>query len=63
MDTLQMQLEISAFGEKIALSKLEEAKAHERTLEIEYEFARFNMECARAFARQQQEQQKANAVN
>jgi hypothetical protein len=38
------QREILAFDEKIALAKLEEAKAHQRVLEIEFQRARFNMD-------------------
>jgi hypothetical protein len=33
-----------AFQEKIALAKLEEAKAHERVLELEYQYHRFNLD-------------------
>ena len=54
MDEWQAQLEQLAFAEKIALSKLEESKAAERTKEIEYEFARFNLECGRMMAKLQQ---------
>lgn len=44
MPTNPMQLELAAYDEKIALSKLEEAKAVERTRELEYERSRYVMQ-------------------
>ena len=41
---LDFQIELAAFQEKIALSKLEESKAAERTRELEYQLARFQMD-------------------
>ena len=53
------QREMISFDEKIALGKLEEAKAHQRVLEIEFQKARFNMEM---FINAMKEQQKAQPV-
>ena len=47
MDTIEnikVQLELAAFNEKIFLAKLEQAKAAERTAELEYEATRFQMQ-------------------
>jgi hypothetical protein len=60
MDQFQFQCEMAAFEEKRALAELEEAKAHERVKELEYEKARFQMQWlahvaqAQEKARQQQ---------
>lgn len=62
MDQLKFQLEMSSFDEKIALSKLEEAKALERTKELEYRKARFQMEWLTMVAKTQEQQgEKKNA--
>jgi transcription initiation factor IIE alpha subunit len=44
MDQFQFQMEMASFEEKRALAELEEAKAHERVKELEYEKARFQMQ-------------------
>jgi transcription initiation factor IIE alpha subunit len=44
VDELKYNLEILSFQEKVALAELEEAKAHERVKELEYEKARFQMQ-------------------
>ena len=41
---IDFQREMLSFEEKIALGKLEEAKAHERVLELEYQKSRFSLE-------------------
>ena len=51
------QRELLAYEEKCALSKLEEAKAVERTRELEYQKARFNLEYFLAMMKQQQQQE------
>lgn len=56
------QREMLAFEEKISLAKLEEAKAHQRVQEIEFQKARFNMEYfVNIMKKQQAEQAKASA--
>ena len=57
MNEIQFQLELAAFQEKIALSKLEAKKAETRTSELEFELARFQMEWLRLAAKQAQDQQ------
>ena len=54
----EMQRELLAFEEKIALSKLEEAKATERTRDLEYQKARFTLEAFMNAMRAQQAQQQ-----
>jgi hypothetical protein len=51
--SLELKREAAAFAEKIALSKLEEAKAMERTRELEYQFARFDLDVMVAACKQQ----------
>ena len=53
------QLELLAYDEKIALSKLEESKAASRVKELEYQKARFAMESFMASLKQHQQQQLA----
>lgn len=56
------QREMLAFEEKISLAKLEEAKAHQRVQEIEFQKARFNMEYfVNIMKKQQENQAKASA--
>ena len=43
-DELMFRRETLAFLEKIALSELESSKAQERTKELQYQHARFNLE-------------------
>jgi len=50
---MDYQREVLAFGEKIYLAKLEAKKAEERTSELEYEFARFQLEAYLAMQKQQ----------
>lgn len=45
MTTMEYQRELFAFAEKIQLAKLEEAKAHERVVELEYAKAQFELNC------------------
>lgn len=59
MDELQFTMESASYKEKIALAALEEAKAHERVKELEYEFARFGIEWLHMAARQAAAQQQA----
>lgn len=40
----QLAVELASFAEKIALAKLEEAKAAERVRELEYEEQRFRLQ-------------------
>jgi hypothetical protein len=40
----EMQRELLAFEEKIALAKLEESKAAERVKQLEYQKARFSLD-------------------
>lgn len=61
MDQLKFQLEMSSFDEKIALSKLEEAKALERTKELEYQKARFQIDWLTMVAKTQEQNEKKNA--
>ena len=55
------QREIFAYDEKIALSKLEESKAAERTKELEFQKARFMLEAFLASIKQQQQVKPPNA--
>lgn len=55
MDQIQLQREILSYDEKIALAKLEVAKAQERVKELEYEKSRFMIE---AFIHSQQSPQE-----
>lgn len=41
---IDVQRELLSFNEKVALAKLEEAKAAERVKEIEYQRSRFELE-------------------
>jgi len=50
---MDYQREVLAFGEKIYLGKLEAKKAEERVAELEYEFARFQLEAYLAMQKQQ----------
>jgi hypothetical protein len=56
------QREMIAFEEKIALAKLEEAKAAERVRELEYQKSRFNLEYFLAAMKEQQLQQQKQPV-
>jgi len=51
------QRELLAFDEKIALSELEESKAHERVKELIYQKARFTLDAFCMSLREQQKQQ------
>jgi hypothetical protein len=51
------QREIYAFEEKICLAELEEAKAHQRVKELQFQKARFNMEVFLNTMKQQQADQ------
>jgi len=51
-----LQRELFAFDEKIALAKLEESKAAERTKELEYQKARFMLEAFVSSLKQHQQQ-------
>jgi len=53
------QREMLAFEEKIALAKLEEAKASERVRELEYQKSRFNLDFFIASVREQQQATQA----
>jgi hypothetical protein len=44
--TPEVERELCAYDEKIALARLEEAKAHERVRELEYGRARYQLEWA-----------------
>lgn len=44
MDQIQIQREMLAYAEKVALAKLEVKKAEERVAELEYEQSRFQLE-------------------
>lgn len=44
MDQFELQRELLAFDEKIALAKLEESKASERVRELEYQKSRFSLD-------------------
>jgi hypothetical protein len=59
MDQLKFQLDMVSLDCNIALSKLEEAKAAERTKELEYQKARFQQDWLTMAAKQQQEQAQA----
>jgi len=58
----EMQRELLAFDEKVALAELEEAKAHERVKELIYQKARFTLEAFMNAMRAQQAQQQAPKV-
>ena len=58
----EFQRELLAFEEKVALAKLEEAKAAERVRELEYQKARFTLEAFTNSLRQQQQQAQASAA-
>jgi len=50
------QREVLAFEEKISLAELEEAKAHQRVKELQFQKARFNMDVFVNMMREQQAQ-------
>lgn len=56
------QMEVLAYAEKTALAELEEAKAHERVLELKYEASRYNMEYFKFIMKQQQTQGQTGTV-
>jgi hypothetical protein len=57
-----VQRELLSFQEKICLAELEEAKAHQRVKEIEFQRARFSMEIfINSMKQQQADQVKASA--
>lgn len=60
-NNLEIDRELAAFDEKIALAKLEATKAAERVDELEYQKARFKLDIKTATLRAIQEQQKAAA--
>ena len=57
----EFQKELLSYDEKVALSKLEESKAAERTKELEYQKARFMLEAFMASLKQQQQMKTPNA--
>lgn len=57
---MDIQREILAFEERIALAKLEVKKAEERVAELEYQRSRFALE---AYLLMQKEEQDAAAIN
>ena len=58
MNNVDLQRELLSFDEKIALAKLEEAKASERVKELEYQKSRFSIDAFMASIRAQQQQQQ-----
>ena len=58
---LQVTRELLAYNEKIALAKLEVAKAEERVKEIEFQKSRFELEVY--IEMQKQQQGKNNQTN
>jgi hypothetical protein len=54
----QYQMELLAFGEKVALAELEESKSHERVMELKYQAARYNLDYFRMVLKQQEAQAK-----
>ena len=62
MDQLMFQIEMAAFEEKRALAELEEAKAHERVKELEYEKARFQMQWLTHVAQAQEKARQQQAA-
>jgi len=58
MNQLEIQRELAAFDEKIALAELEETKAAERVKELRYQKSRFQLDLIVATLQAQQEQQK-----
>ena len=57
LDEITYNLECCSFDEKITLSKLETAKAKERTAELIYEKARYQLQALQVFAKQAQDRQ------
>ena len=57
---LQVTRELLAYNEKIALAKLEVAKAEERVKEIEFQKSRFELE---VYIEMQKQQGKNNQTN
>ena len=55
MPDFDYSLEMLSFEEKIALARLEEAKAHERVLELGYQQARFAIDWNRTHTPYNQE--------
>lgn len=58
MNQFELQRELLAFEEKIALAKLEESKASERVRELEYQKARFSIDFFIANAKEQSEKKE-----
>jgi len=56
---IEIERELAAFDEKIALAQLEATKATERVDELKYQKARFQLDIKVATIRALQEQQKA----
>jgi hypothetical protein len=54
------QREVLAFGEKIGLAELEEAKSHQRVMELKYQLNRYHLEY---FMMAMKEQQQAAGIN
>jgi hypothetical protein len=57
METIDVNRESLAYNEKIYLAKLEAKKAEERVSELEYEFARWQLEIHLAIQKQRQQTQ------
>jgi hypothetical protein len=54
--------ETLAYQEKVSLAELEEAKAHQRVLELKYELARFQLEAFLSLMRAAEQKQKGDAT-
>ena len=54
MNQTEFQRELLSFDEKIALADLEEAKAAERTKELKYQRARFQLDIFLSNAKEQE---------
>lgn len=61
MNPLEINRELAAMDEKIALAELEAVKAQERVKEIMYQKARLTLDINHQLLRVQQEKQNANS--
>ena len=58
MNQMELQRELLAFDEKIALAKLEKSKATGRVRELEYQKARFSIDFFMANFKEQEKAQR-----